>query len=195
MKKVLLDPEEWLRLKAVSQDEKDDVMKITSSFVTWYMKKHNLSREYGPLSDEELDGKATKIIPQLAYAKIFGGKVHWKKGRELWRQMMHTANSIMQHQVRDYYAKGKDLATNMSWMSEHQQKKAQRAFDHDFSPHIREFGYDQARNAVRGKPKFVAYVNALYKERCYLGVSKQMKIPIDEVIEVERQLLDYLDKV
>lgn len=52
MKKVMLDPQEWLRLKAVSQKDKDDAMDITASFVTWYMQRHNLSREYGPLSDE-----------------------------------------------------------------------------------------------------------------------------------------------
>lgn len=66
---------------------------------------------------------------------------------------------------------------------------------HDYNPHLRDFGCDQARNAVRGKPRFLAYVNALYVERCYIGVSKRMKIPIEEVMEIERELLDFLDAV
>lgn len=195
MKKVMLDPQEWLRLKAVSQKDKDDAMDITASFVTWYMQRHNLSREYGPLSDEEMDGRASTIIAKQAYAKIFGGEQHWKEGRELSKQMIYTANSIIQHQVRDYFAKGKDLATNMSWLTENQQKKAEHELYRDYNPHLRDFGYDQARNAVRGKPRFLAYVNALYVERCYIGVSKRMKIPIEEVMEIERELLDFLDAV
>ena len=194
MKRVMLDPQEWLRLKAVSQDMKDDAMRVTASFVTWYMKKHNLSREYGPLSDEEMDGRASKIVAHMAYAKVFGGEVHWKQGRELSKQMIITASSIMRHQVRDYYAKGKDLANSMSKLTEHQQKKAEQEFDRSYSPHLREFGYDMARDAVRGKPHLLAYIEALYKERCYIGISKRLKIPEEEVKKLEAELLDFLDK-
>ncbi len=194
MRKIELDPEEWLRLKAVSQQEKMDAMEQTAKWVTFYMKKQSYSREYGPLSDEEMDGKAAIIIPTMAYAKLFKGEQHWKKDRTLVVQMIYTSKSIISHLVRDYYDKGKDLASTESSLSEHQQRKVQAAFHHDFSPHLREFGYEQARNAVRGMPVFEAYIDALEKERCYLGISKRMKLSVEEVMVVEKELLAFLDK-
>ena len=194
MKKVLLTPDEWLRLKAVSPDEKKRVVEFTAAWVTWYMKKHDLSRDYGPLSDQEMGGHASTEIAKMAYAKVFGGEVHWDPKRSLSSQMIYTAYSIIGHLVRDYFAKGKDLSTSMSRLSVTQQAMAEATRDLDRNPHLRDFGYHIARQAVQGQPQLLAYLDALYEEHTYDGIRKRLGIPMKKVLALEAQLLSCLDK-
>lgn len=194
MKKVILSPEEWLRLRAVSLEEKMEVVEFTAAWVTWYMKKHNFSRDYGPLSDQEMGGQhASKEIAKIAYAKIFGGKVHWDPKRSLSSQMIYTAYSVIGHLVRDFYDKGKDMATPMYKLSEPQQAMAETSRDLDRNPHLREFGYFIAREVVKDQPQLLAYLDALYEEHCYEGIRRRLHISMKKVMELEEQLLNTIN--
>lgn len=194
MKRILLTPEEWLRLQAVSPEEKERAMKFAAAWVTWYMKRHNLSRDYGPLSDQEMGEAASKALVKTAYAKIFGGKVHWSPKRTLSSQMIYTSYSEIGHIVRDYFAKGKNLSTTMNRLSDNQQVLLERTRDLDRNPNLREFGYHLAREAVKGYPQLLAYINALYEEHDYTGIRKRLGISMRKVMALEEQLLDILEK-
>lgn len=194
MLKVKLNSEEWLRLKGVSQEEKKQALNATIRWVTGEMVRRGLSRHHGPLSDREMGGNASTEIAKIAYSKLFGGKVHWKPTCTLKTQMIDIAYSEMGHIIRNYYHKGKDKETVMSQLSFKQQMDMELAQQVEAESQLRKLGYDIARNVVKDKPKLLAYVEALYVENDYRGIAKRLKISKPAVLELEKELLGFLEK-
>lgn len=193
MRKVKLDPDERQRLAGVSREEKRQAFNATVKWVTGEMCRRGLSRKHGPLSQEAMGGDASKELAKIAYSKVFGGQVHWKPTCELTTQMIDIAYSEMGHIIRDYYRKGKDKETMMSQLSFKQQMDMELAQQVEADLQHRELGYDIARNAVKDKPKLLAYLEALYEEDDYRSIAKRLKISKPSVLELEKELLSILE--
>lgn len=193
MRKVKLDPDERQRLAAVSREEKRQAFNATVKWVTGEMCHRGLSRKHGPLSKEAMGGDASKELAKIAYSKVFGGQVHWKPTCELTTQMIDIAYSEMGHIIRDYYMKGKDKVTMMSRLSYKQQMDMELAQQVEADLQHRELGYDIARNAVKDRPKLLAYIEALYEEDDYRSIAKRLKISKPSVLELEKELLSILE--
>lgn len=192
MKRVELTHQERLRLQAVSDQEKHDAFEATAKWVTCEMTRRGFGPDYGPLSNMEMGGRASHELAKIAYSKLFGGDVHWKPNRSLVSQMIYIAYSEMGHIIRDYYEKGKHLATPESHLNESQLREMQQA-QKQANTERRNLGYEIARRSVSGNPQLLAYLDALYQENDYAGIRRRLKIPLKKVMELEAQLLSFFE--
>ena len=193
MKKVKLKAEEWLRLYAVTDDEKQKAINATIRYVSGQMIERGLNRDSGPLSDKEMGGNASVEIAKIAYTKLFGGKVHWKPTCTLTTQMINIAYSEMGHIIRDYYAKGKDGESIMSHLTFNQQMEMELANQVSAESKLRNLGYDIAQKAVKGNLKLLSYLDALYEEDDYRAIAKRLNVTKSVVMELEKELLAILE--
>ena len=58
---------------------------------------------------------------------------------------------------------------------------------------LRDLAYDVARAAVKDHPKLLAYLDALQETDDYAAIRKRLKIPMREVMELERELLSFFE--
>ena len=191
MIKVKLTDSERERLKNVSPQEKQEAFSATVKWVSGEMIHRGLSRDHGPLSDKAMCGKASVEIAKMAYAKVFGGEVHWKESHTLVTQMIDAAKSIMAHTIEEYYRKGRDKMRPMDDLSFKQKMDMEIAHQVEAEAELRDLAYDVARAAVKDHPKLLAYLDALKETDDYSAIRKRLKIPMREVTELERELFSF----
>lgn len=194
MQKTILSEEEWARLEAVTPEEKEKALKKLARWITYEIVHHGFDLDYGPFSFAAMGGNAVEVISQACYDALFGGEWHWKPTRELSSMLIQIAKSKMGHIIRDWHAQGHPDIKHTSELSYREQVEMDIARQYEAEADMRELGYDIARQALRGKPKMLAYVEAVYETNDYRAVAKRLKMTLKEVQELERELLALLEQ-
>lgn len=186
--------EEWERLIAVTLEEKEKALNKLARWLTWEITKRGFNLEKGPFSFSAMGGNAVEVISKDCYEALMCGEWHWKKTRELSSMLIEIARSKMAHIIRDYYKNGKPEIKLTSRQSYRQQVEMEIAQQWEAEANMRELGYNIARGVVKGNAKFTAYLDALYEENDYGGIAKRLKVTKKEVLRLESELIDILEK-
>ncbi len=191
---INLTEEEWLRLEAVTLDEKEKALNKLARWITYEIVHRGFDLEYGPFSYDAMGGDAVQVISQECYEALFCGEWHWKPKRELSSMLIEIAKSKMGHIIRDWYAQGCPNKMLTGDMNYREQVEMDIARQYEAEANMRELGYDIARKALDGNPKMLAYVEAVYETNDYRAVAKKLKMTLKEVQELESQLLALLEQ-
>jgi DNA-directed RNA polymerase specialized sigma24 family protein len=189
-----LNKEEWQRLLAVTPKEKKEAMKKLARWITWDISTRGYDLEHGPFSRAAMGGSAVEVLSQECYEALFCGEWHWKKDRSLSSMLIEIAKSKMGHIRRDY---DNHKCPDMSLTSEQSFRKQVEmdiAGNWERESNLRDMGYDIARTIVKNHPQLLAYLDALYRYNDYSAIAKSMGVSVKKVMELEKQLLDMLDK-
>lgn len=193
-KQIILSDDEWARLDAVTLEQKEKALKKLARWITYEIVHRGFDLEHGPFSFAAMGGNAVEVISQKCYDALFGGEWRWKPSRELSSMLIQIAKSKMGHIIRDWHAQGHPDIKRTSEMSYREQVEMDIARQWEAEANMRELGYDIARKVVKGKPKMMAYVEAVYENNDYRAIAKKLKMTLKEVQDLERQLLSLLEQ-
>ena len=175
-------------LRVVSETDKMAAFEETCKFVTYYMKSHHLSPLWGPLSNHELGGPASKEIAKEAYVRMFEERASWKENSSFATQMIEKAKRIIRDIVEDYNKK-KEMEVRFDELSIRQEKDMGLNNQTTTVFELRDFGYKLAKNAVKDNPKLLKYLDALHEFDSYDYIASKLGITKEEVKELEKELL------
>ena len=192
-KNIIITPEEWARLMAVTPEQKEKALKKLARWITYEIVHRGFDLEYGPFSYSAMGGNAVEVISQECYDALFGGEWHWKPTRELSSMLIQIAKSKMGHIIRNWHDRGKPEMRLQSDMSFQEQVEMDIARQWEAEADMKELGYDLARKALCGNPKMLAYIEAVRETDDYSAVAKRLKMTKRQVEELEAQVLAILE--
>jgi len=194
MKNFKLTKQEWERLEAVTLEEKKKALKTLARWVTWEISTKGFNLEFGPFSTAAMGGNAVEVISEECYEALFCGEWHWKKDRSLSSMLIEIAKSKMGHIVREYYKFDCPEMSLTSEQSFRKQAEMDIACQWERESNLRDMGYDIARKMAKDHTQLLAYLDALYRNNDYSGIAGSMGISVKKVKELEKQLLDLLER-
>lgn len=190
-----LTPEEWQRLAAVTQEEKDRAFKKLTRWMHWYIIHRGYDPHDGPFSFDAMGGNAIDVLCQECLEALFTGERHWKPNYALSTTLIDIGTSKILHIIRDYERDGKPMIKSIGDDDYHQQFDRTVAAPPHREGNMRDMGYQMARDIVKAYPKLVAYIDALYLSNDYAAIAKRLGISKPKVMELEKQLLDILEEM
>ena len=194
MKEVILSMEEWQRLAAISSEDRDKAMRFLSRQVHHEIIVRGFSLDSGPFSRAAIGGNAVEIICEECLETLLCGEVHWKPDQELKWCLVDIAKSKMGHIVRDYYNRGQPEFSLIGDQDYRKDVEMDIAAQWIFEANKREWGYEQAREAVKNHPELLAYLEAMYKDDNYYGIASLLGVKVEVVYKLETKLLGILAK-
>ena len=194
MKEVMLSMEEWQRLAAISSKDRDKAMRFLSRQVHHEIIVRGFSLDSGPFSRAAIGGNAVEIICEECLETLLCGEVHWKPDQELKWCLVDIAKSKMGHIVRDYYNRGQPEFSLIGDQDYRKDVEMDIAAQWIFEANKREWGYEQAREAVKNHPELLAYLEAMYKDDNYYGIASLLGVKVEVVYKLETKLLGILAK-
>ena len=195
MLKVNLSNEEWLRLSAVTPQEKRRALKKVARWVSWAISTHGFDPEYGPFSKDAMGGDPVEVLTEECLEALFCGEWHWKPTRELSSQLIQIAKSKMSHIIERYYRDKQPKMRLLSEQSFREEVEMNLAAQWKFEANMREMGYEIARDIVRNDPELLAYLDAMYVDDTYQGIASLLKVDVATVKKLEKKLLNLLAKM
>ena len=193
MKEVILSEEEWNRLASITSKEKEKAMNFLARWIHHEIIKRGFNLEVGPFSRAARGGYAVDVICDECEEALLCGEVHWKPDQELKWVLVDIAKSKMGHIIRDYYNRGHEY-TLISDQEYREGVEMDIAEQWIFEACRRDWGYEQAREAVKNHPELLAYLDALFKDDNYYGIASLLGIDVKVVMRLETKLLKLLDK-
>ena len=195
MKKVILTVEEWQRLADVAPDERERALRQLRRWVSWQIIYRGFDKERGPFSRAAMGGDADDVICKECEEALFCGEWHWKPTRTLSSQLIQIAKGKMGNMIEEYYAHGQPEMTLTSEQSFREEMEMDLAAQWKLESNMRDWGYEIARERVKGYPELTAYLDAMFKDDNYYGIASLLGVDVKTVLKLEKKLLSIIAKM
>ena len=176
----------------MADSEKEEAMTKLAKVITCEIRKKGFKLDTGPFSEAAMGGSAVQVISKASYDAILNGEWHWPEENSFEEQLIVIAKSKISHIIRDYFTRGCPELQREDDLSPKEQAAMNLANQMDMEVQLRDWGYEQAENVFRRKPKVLAFLKAMYKTNDYRSIASCLGITKREVLELEKEMLDCL---
>lgn len=189
------------RLKDLDPEERDKIFEKLGYYITGYLRDRKFSLLQAPFSFDYLGTDLVRHVGQFGFRALWDGTWKWPEGRELLPQLKKIARSKIKHIIRDWYYDERNI--KMDNMTPSEETLVEKAFglldldDEDDNweddAEMRDLGFKKAKNMLKKKPMYLAYVIALEEAHEYDYIMEELGFDtVEEVLRLEKKVLRYL---